>query len=217
MSWSSVADHFSPALLSPYGVSIDQRRIGLRKKTLHWPAIVAAVVAIGSVSWFLWVNGQQFDSEDQFNPTLIPTRIPSVPPSASVGDIQAVPQVLPLTPPAAGPIAIPIDQAEQSRAAEQKRDPEWAGKTEGDIGNALHTIPALASSTPLEVRCGATVCEARGKLRTDASTYNRAQAAEYLHAGGFVDALGKANALTDKVVFSEETGQFIIYFSRVRK
>ncbi|WP_146032641.1 hypothetical protein [Sphingobium sp. SA916] len=190
--------------------------MGLRKKMLHWPAIAAAIIAIGSVSWLLLVNGQRLDTKDQFNPILIPAGNPSAAPSDSAGDIQTVPQVLPQSSPLASS-TIPIDQAEQPRVAEQTRDTEWAGKTESDIGSALHTIPALASSTPLDVRCGATVCEARGKLRTDASAYNRAQAAEYLRGSGFVDALGKANALTDKVVFSEETGQFIIYFSRVRK
>lgn len=189
----------------------------MRKRTLHWPAIAAAAIGLGVVSWILLMNGRSADYQDRVNPILIPQESSSAGVSTVEENVQAAPNIMPKSPLFPTASTMPGNQMDQPQVALQQRDPEWADKTESDIEGALRNIPSLATSTPLDVKCGTTVCEARGKLRTDASTYNRDQAAKYLRDGEFVDALGRANALTDKVVLDQDTGHFTIYFSRVRK
>ena len=109
------------------------------------------------------------------------------------------------------------DDSTRARVSSQSRDFVWANKTEGDIGNALQHIPYLNKSALLEVICGETICEASGQIYSDASSYNRALAEEYIESMRFSENLRQANALANEVNFEKNTGKFTIYFSRVRK
>lgn len=107
--------------------------------------------------------------------------------------------------------------AQASRMLDEKRDREWAPRSEVAILTSLKAVPALGGERVLIVKCTATACEATGVADPDPATGSMKPTWEAIERGTAGGQLRAAGLERSAVVF--DTGrsgdEFKIYYRRL--
>lgn len=97
------------------------------------------------------------------------------------------------------------------------RDAAWADPLEGQIRDALASVPNVSKGSFISVRCGRTVCEAAGRIYQQIPSFSKEESYSYLEEMMFSERLADANAMPVEVHIIRPTGTFRVVFERVRQ
>lgn len=183
----------------------------LTKNNGLWLGGSAAVAAIAGLGWFLLPG----DTGQVEAGQLVVTQTPEAPlPEASPAPVTAPMAPIPVTP----------TNANGNKAAKQaesviyeKRDPDWAKRSEAAIQRFLNALPYIGGQRYLTVKCAASACEVSGVADADPETGSMKPVWESLEHDTGGAELRAAGLERTAIVF--DTGrsgdEFKLYYGRV--